>query len=47
MNAYLLELDHFSENGTNSALAAQEKINLKAFGHLAWCALPRPRLLCD
>ena len=31
-------IDDFSENGTNSAFAAQEKIDLKALDHLAWCA---------
>jgi hypothetical protein len=30
-------IDDFSENGTNSAFAAQEKIDLKALDHLAWC----------
>ena len=30
-------IDDFSENGTNSAFASQEKIDLKALGHVAWC----------
>ena len=30
-------IDDFSENGTSCAFASQEKIDLKALDHVAWC----------
>ena len=32
-------IDDFSENGTNSAYACQEKLDLRTLDHLTWCAV--------